>query len=134
MLTTLSHSRQETNAFTQLYQFTTQRLTFEAKRLNQELESNDDVYRLTALFRPTVDGYAFTDLSLKPKDAKPITDLRKEWYPFCDHQDNNNIYSFQCARDTDTSFCAFCSAWSTFFKVYSSTTTKIFTKDNQAWK
>lgn len=78
MLTTLSHSRQETNAFTQLYQFTTQRLTFEAKRLNQELESNDDVYRLTALFRPTVDGYAFTDLSLKPKDAKPITDLRKE--------------------------------------------------------
>ncbi|KAI8875010.1 hypothetical protein K501DRAFT_260577 [Backusella circina FSU 941] len=75
VLSTLSSSRQETNAFTQLYQFYTHRLKFEAKRLNQEIENTDDVYRLTALFRPTIDGYAFTDFSLKTKDAKPITDL-----------------------------------------------------------
>jgi hypothetical protein len=70
-------SHDDTDAFKKLHTFTEQSLQFESKRLKEELTETGASFELTALFRPTTDGYAFTDMTLKDPSAGPATNLRK---------------------------------------------------------
>lgn len=78
------------NAFRVVNDFTENSLRFESKRLNEEITEKDALFELTALFRPTTDGYSFTDLSLKDPSVGPITNLRKRF-----------ITTLSNARDTN---------------------------------
>lgn len=63
------------SAFKAVNAFTENSLRFESKRLKEEITDTDAFFELTALFRPTTDGYSFTDLSLKDPSVGPITNL-----------------------------------------------------------
>lgn len=65
------------DAFKKLYTFTENSLRFESKRLNEPFNESD-LIQLSALFRPTADGYAFTDMVLKDPSAGPYTNLREK--------------------------------------------------------
>lgn len=67
------------SAFKAVNAFTENSLRFESKRLKEEITDTDALFELTALFRPTTDGYSFTDLSLKDPSVGPITNLRKHY-------------------------------------------------------
>lgn len=64
------------SAFKSLYQFAQDCLKFESKRLNEEIKT-EGVYKTVALFRPSVDGFAFSDTTIKEKAAVSNHDLRK---------------------------------------------------------
>lgn len=66
------------DAFKELHSFTENSLRFESKRLNQPFTEAEALFQLSALFRPTPDGYAFTDMTLKSSSAGPLTNLRKK--------------------------------------------------------
>lgn len=81
MLSILSLTRSsltDTDAFKKLYSFIENSLRFEANRLNQRFNESEALFELSALFRPTPDGYAFTDMTLKDSSAGPLTNLRKQ--------------------------------------------------------
>ncbi|KAG2198528.1 hypothetical protein INT47_008632 [Mucor saturninus] len=68
-------SHTDMDAFKELYAFAENSLRFESKRLNQPITESETLYQLSALFRPTPDGYAFTDMTLKNSSAGPLTNL-----------------------------------------------------------
>ncbi|KAL7324106.1 hypothetical protein PS15p_210663 [Mucor circinelloides] len=63
----------ELDAFKKLYTYTSHSLTLEASRLEEEIEENEHVVEFISLFRPTNDGYAFTDMIARDPAATPIT-------------------------------------------------------------
>ncbi|KAK4513468.1 uncharacterized protein ATC70_005469 [Mucor velutinosus] len=63
----------ELDAFKKLYTYTNHSLALEASRLEEELEENEHVVEFISLFRPTNDGYAFTDMIARDPAATPIT-------------------------------------------------------------
>lgn len=65
------------DAFKKLYSFTENSLRFESKRLKQKFNETETLFESSALFRPTPDGYAFTDMTLKDPSTGPLTNLRK---------------------------------------------------------
>ncbi|KAI9484125.1 MAG: hypothetical protein EXX96DRAFT_561000 [Benjaminiella poitrasii] len=64
----------ELNLFKNLYSFINDSLTLEASRSNEVLPKSDHVFDIISLFRPTTDGYAFTDMVVKDPNAGPKTD------------------------------------------------------------
>lgn len=67
----------ELDAFKKLYTYASHSLVLEASRLEEELEENEHVVEFISLFRPTNDGYAFTDMIARDPAATPITNYRK---------------------------------------------------------
>ncbi|GAA5815495.1 hypothetical protein MFLAVUS_009007 [Mucor flavus] len=67
-------SNADMDAFKKLYTFTENSLRFESKRLNEPF-TESDLIQLSSLFRPTADGYAFTDMVMKDPSAGPFTKL-----------------------------------------------------------
>jgi hypothetical protein len=65
------------DAFRTISAFTDKSLRFESKRANEELTETEALFELTALFRPTTDGFSFTDLTIKDPSTGPTTNLRK---------------------------------------------------------
>ncbi|KAL9559787.1 hypothetical protein MBANPS3_000262 [Mucor bainieri] len=63
----------ELDAFKKLYTYTSHSLALEASRLDEEVEENEHVVEFISLFRPTNDGYAFTDMIARDPAATPIT-------------------------------------------------------------
>lgn len=73
----LIQTQQELNAFNELYAQTNDSLVLEASRMTEELPPLDDsTLEHVSLFRPTNDGYAFTDTIIKDTSKGPETDYR----------------------------------------------------------
>jgi hypothetical protein len=73
-----NQSQEDLNAFKELYAFTNDSLLLEASRMKEEISPLDDsVLEFVSLFRPTNDGYAFTDMIIKDTSKGPATDYRK---------------------------------------------------------
>ncbi|KAL0143114.1 hypothetical protein V8B55DRAFT_1474406 [Mucor lusitanicus] len=70
---TVKKSIPELDAFKKLYTYTSHSLTLEASRLEEEIEENEHIVEFISLFRPTNDGYAFTDMIARDPAATPIT-------------------------------------------------------------
>jgi hypothetical protein len=74
----MNQFQEELNAFKELYALTNDGLALEASRMKEKLPPLDeDAFELVSLFRPTNDGYAFTDMIIKDTSQVPITDYRK---------------------------------------------------------
>ncbi|CEG79724.1 hypothetical protein RMATCC62417_14155 [Rhizopus microsporus] len=66
----IQSSKEEMNTFKQLYQFAQGCLKFESERLNENIqEGEQSIYKVVALFRPSVDGYVFSDTTIKEPTA-----------------------------------------------------------------
>ncbi|CAO3684686.1 unnamed protein product [Rhizopus stolonifer] len=77
-------SKQDMSTFKSLYQFAQDCLKFESKRLNEEIKT-ESVYKTVALFRPSVDGFAFSDTTMKEKSAVSNHDLPQNIYEMVIH-------------------------------------------------
>ncbi|CEP18859.1 hypothetical protein [Parasitella parasitica] len=69
----VKNSIPEVDAFKKLYTYTRSSLSLEAFRFEEELEENNNVIEFISLFRPTSDGYAFTDMIAKDPSVGPIS-------------------------------------------------------------
>ncbi|PHZ16405.1 uncharacterized protein RHIMIDRAFT_61493 [Rhizopus microsporus ATCC 52813] len=73
----IQSSKEEMNTFKQLYQFTQGCLKFESERLNENIQEGErNIYKVVALFRPSVDGYVFSDTTIKEPTAPANDQLR----------------------------------------------------------
>ncbi|KAI8971996.1 hypothetical protein BDF20DRAFT_714067 [Mycotypha africana] len=66
-----NQSREELYAFKDLYAYINKSLSLEASRANEELKETENAVDFVSLFRPTTDGYAFSDLLIKDNSAGP---------------------------------------------------------------
>ncbi|KAI8386855.1 hypothetical protein BD560DRAFT_443455 [Blakeslea trispora] len=69
---TVGQTRHDLDALKSLFVETENSLILEALRHRETLEPSKDVFKLIALFRPTSDGYVFTDTMPKHPSAGPV--------------------------------------------------------------
>lgn len=80
------------NTFKQLYQFAQDCLKFESERLNESIqEGEQSIYKVVALFRPSVDGYVFSDTTIK-EPTTPANDQLRMIYLFVVYSDYSSPY------------------------------------------
>ncbi|KAG1049144.1 hypothetical protein G6F43_008516 [Rhizopus delemar] len=71
-----SHSsKDDMNTFKSLYQFAQNCLKFESNRLGEEIDNKQELYKTIALFRPSIDGYVFSDTLVKDPTSTPSHQL-----------------------------------------------------------
>ncbi|KAI9269882.1 hypothetical protein BY458DRAFT_510128 [Sporodiniella umbellata] len=79
VLPSTNSCKEEMLLFKNLYQFAQDCLKFESKRLNEPVDSKG-IYKTVALFRPSIDGFAFSDTIIKESNALSNAHLPQNVY------------------------------------------------------